>query len=103
MPRNDKELSEIPSGKIKMGKSFFQNVRDRIETVRPEEGDYIRVEPQSGYGLKISGVLPEAGNYISIEPNSENVGYTISGKFNVVTINVCSNGTLATISVLAPI
>jgi hypothetical protein len=68
MPRNDKELSEVPSGKIKMGKTFFQNIRDRIETIRPEAGDSIKVEPNDGYGFKISC------------------------DFNVVTLNVCSNG-----------
>ena len=68
MPRNDQELGEIPSGKIKMGKSFFEKMRNRIETIRPEAGDYIKVEKESGYGLKISG------------------------NFNVVTLNVCRNG-----------
>jgi len=68
MPRNDKELNEIPSGKIKMGKSFFQNMRNRIESIRPEAGEYINVTTQTGYGFKISG------------------------NFNVVTLNVCSNG-----------
>lgn len=101
MPRNDKQLNEIPSGKIKMGREFFKNVRDRIETIRPEAGKYIDVEPQAGYGLKVSGILPAAGDYISIA-ETEN-GYTISGVFNVVTLNVCSNGTLSTITVLAPI
>lgn len=68
MPRNDKELAEIPSGKIKMGKSFFENLRNRVESIRPEAGDHIKVEEEKGYGLKISG------------------------DFNVVTLNVCSNG-----------
>jgi hypothetical protein len=68
MPRNDKELDEIPSGKIKMGKSFFENMRNRVETIRPQAGDHIKVEQEKGYGLKISG------------------------NFNVVTLNVCSNG-----------
>jgi hypothetical protein len=76
MPRNDKELREIPSGKIKMGKDFFQNVRDRIETIRPEQGNYIKIEPQKGYGLKISG------------------------DFNVVTLNVCKNGAPSELGVL---
>jgi hypothetical protein len=79
MPRNDKQLNEIPSGKIKMGREFFKNVRDRIETIRPEAGDYIRVEPQKGYGLKISG------------------------NFEIVTLNVCVNGTPGTLDVLSPI
>jgi hypothetical protein len=77
MPRNDKELDEIPSGKIKMGKSFFENMRNRIETIRPKAGDYIKVEKESGYGLKISG------------------------NFNVVTLNVCSNGVPAELAVLS--
>ena len=68
MPRNDKELAEIPSGKIKMGKSFFENLRNRVESIRPEAGDHIAVTAQTGYGFKISG------------------------NFNVVTLNVCSNG-----------
>ena len=77
MPRNDKQLEEVPSGKIKMGKSFFENMRNRVETIRPEAGDYIKVEPQSGYGLRISG------------------------NFNVVTLNVCSNGVPAELAVLS--
>jgi hypothetical protein len=76
MPRNDQELAEVPSGKIKMGKSFFENMRNRVETIRPEAGNYIKVEKQDGYGLKISG------------------------NFNVVTLNVCSNGTPAQLAVL---
>jgi len=76
MPRNDQELDEVPSGKIKMGRSFFVNMRNRVETIRPEEGNYIKIEKNSGYGLKISG------------------------KFNVVTLNVCSNGTPSTLVVL---
>ena len=77
MPRNDKELDEIPSGKIKMGKRFFENMRNRIETIRPEAGDYIKVEEEKGYGLKISG------------------------NFNVVTLNVCSNGVPAELVVFS--
>ena len=68
MPRNDRELAEIPSGKIKMGKSFFENLRNRVESIRPEAGDHIAVTASVGYGFKISG------------------------DFNVVTLNVCSNG-----------
>ena len=82
MPRNDKQLEEVPSGKIKMGKSFFENMRNRIETIRPKAGDYIKVEKEKGYGLKISG------------------------NFNVVTLNVCSNGVpaeLVVLSVVPPI
>jgi len=79
MPRNDKELDEIPSGKIKMGKSFFANMRNRVETIRPVAGNYIKVEEEKGYGLKISG------------------------NFNVVTLNVCSNGTPAELVVFGVI
>lgn len=75
MPRNEKELSEIPSGKIKMGKSFFENMRNRIETIRPEAGSHIKIENNKGYGVKISG------------------------NFNVVTLNVCSNGVPAELAV----
>lgn len=78
MPRNDKELNEIPSGKIKMGKTFFENMRNRVETIRPEAGAYITVTAQTGYGFKISG------------------------DFNVVTLNVCSNGTPDEILVFSP-
>jgi hypothetical protein len=76
MPRNDKELAEVPSGKIKMGKSFFENMRNRVESIRPEAGDYIKIEKEQGYGLKISG------------------------QFNVVTLNVCSNGAPFQLAVL---
>jgi hypothetical protein len=76
MPRNDKELDELPTGKIKMGRKFFENMRNRIETIRPEAGTYISVTAQTGYGFKISA------------------------NFNVVTINVCSGGAPFAISVL---
>lgn len=76
MPRNDKELDEVPSGKIKMGKRFFENIRNRVETIRPVAGTYIKIEKETGYGLKISG------------------------NFNVVTLNVCSNGTPSQLAVL---
>jgi len=75
MPRNDKELDEIPSGKIKMGKKFFENLRNRVETIKPVAGDNIKIENEKGYGLKISG------------------------NFTVVTLNVCSNGTPAELAV----
>lgn len=77
MPRQDKELDEIPTGKIKMGKSFFEKMRNRIETIRPVEGEFIKVTDEKGYGLKIAG------------------------KFTVVTLNVCSNGTPAELAVLS--
>jgi hypothetical protein len=77
MPRNDKELDEIPKGKIKMGKSFFENMRNRIESIRPEAGNFITVTAQTGYGFKISG------------------------NFTVVTLNVCSNGVPAELAVFA--
>ena len=77
MPRNDKELNEIPAGKIKMGTRFFENMRNRIETIRPEAGDHITVTPETGYGFRISG------------------------DFNVVTLNVCSNGVPAQLVVFA--
>ena len=77
MPRNDKELDELPTGKIKMGRKFFENMRNRIETIRPEAGSYITVTAQTGYGFKISG------------------------NFTVVTLNVCSNGVPAELVVFA--
>jgi hypothetical protein len=124
MPRNDKELKEMPSGKIKMDADFFKNMRNRIETIRPEAGDYISIKKESGYGLKIAGILPTAGNNIEIEANgttgykisglpptagdyiqidNTTTGYMISGKFTLVQISVCSGGSPAIISVLTPV
>ena len=77
MPRNDKELDELPAGKIKMGRKFFENMRNRIETIKPTAGTYIKIEKETGYGLKISG------------------------DFNVVTLNVCSNGVPSQLVVLS--
>lgn len=77
MPRNDKQLDEIPSGKIKMGKKFFENLRNRVETIKPVAGTNIKIENEKGYGLKISA-------------NFDNFNFN-----NVVTLNVCSNGTPA--------
>jgi hypothetical protein len=91
MPRNDKELDEIPSGKIKMGKKFFENLRNRVESIRPEAGNYISVTAQTGYGFKISGDF----NVVT------STAITVNAvSFNVVTITVCSNGTPAEIAVL---
>ena len=80
MPRRDQPLPEFPKkDKISLDKKFFENLRDRVETILPTAGDGIKVEKtDQGYGLKISTTV-------------------CMGK--KITLNVCSNGTPAQIEV----
>lgn len=83
MPRHDQELQEFPSAsKVKLHRSFFQSIRDRIETIRPVAGSGIQVESNPGYGLKIS------------------VTGGLASCAKAITLDVCKNGAPDTVIVL---
>ena len=74
----ENQLTEI-KGASRLAREFFNSVIRRIECTKPTAGTGITVTEEDN-GFKISS---------SIE-------------FNVVTINVCSNGTPDTLLVLSP-
>lgn len=71
----------LPDSSMKLSGQHFRRVVRRIESIVPLAGDNITVEPKEG-GYEISASLPS---------------------FNVITLNVCSNGTPSTISVYGPL
>jgi len=74
------ELKEI-AGASRLAREFFNRLIRRIESTKPTAGDNITIT-QEDNGFKIS---------------------SSGGGFNVVTINVCSNGTPDTLLVLTPL
>jgi len=70
------ELTEL-SGASRLAREFFNGLIRRIECTKPTAG---------------------AGITVTEEDN----GFKISGDYNVVTLNVCSNGSPTTLLVLAP-
>jgi len=90
MPRHDQELQEFPSAsRVKLHRSFFQSIRDRIETIRPVAGSGIQVESNPGYGLKISVTGAGTG-----------AGLGLASCAKAITLDVCKNGAPDTIIVL---
>jgi len=73
------ELKEL-SGVSILTLGFFNRLIRRIEQTKPVAGDGITITEQDS-GFKISGS---------------------SGQYNVVTLNVCSNGSPSTLLVLTP-
>jgi hypothetical protein len=65
---------------MKLSGQHFRKVVRRIESIVPLAGDNITVQPKEG-GYEISATLPS---------------------FNVITLNVCSNGSPDTIIVYGP-
>ena len=80
MPQEPR-LQMLPDSSMKLSGQHFRRVVRRIESIVPLAGDNITVEPKEG-GYKISATLPF---------------------FNVITLNVCSNGSPSTISVYGPL
>lgn len=75
------KLKTVPQAPMKMGREFFRQIRDRIETIAPIQttsADLITVK-----------YLEDQGCKISFTPN-------------VVTLTVCSNGTPAELVVYSP-
>jgi hypothetical protein len=75
------ELKEL-AGASRLAKEFFNKLIRRIECTKPTAGTGITIE-QEDNGFKISS----SGG---------------GGEYNVVTLNVCSNGTPDTLLVLSP-
>jgi hypothetical protein len=82
MPKEPR-LAMLPDKDLKLSGSHFRRVVRRIESIVPIAGDGIEVEPVDG-GHKITAV--------SQTPN-----------LNIITLNVCSNGTPSTIQVYGPL
>jgi len=70
------ELTEL-SGASRLAREFFNGLIRRIECTKPTAGTGIAV-------------------------TEEDNGFKISGDYNVVTLNVCSNGSPDTLLVLSP-
>ena len=73
------ELKEL-AGASRLAKEFFNKLIRRIECTKPTAGDNITIT-QEDNGFKISST---------------------GGDYNVVALNVCSNGSPATLLVLTP-
>ena len=80
MPQEPR-LQMLPDSSMKLSGEHFRKVVRRIESIVPLAGNNITVEQKEG-GYEISAALPS---------------------FNVITLNVCSNGTPSTISVYGPL
>ena len=79
MPR-EPQLQMLPDSPMKLSGEHFRKVVRRIESIVPLAGDNITVDPKDS-------------------------GYEISASFpplNIIKLNVCSNGTPATIEVYGP-
>jgi hypothetical protein len=87
-------LPTVPSGKLAVEASWFRSVRDRIEEIKPLEGDYIIIRQTSDGN--IVGV-----NYETLKAQLEkDLGG--DGLLSEYTLNVCSNGVPDTIIVYGP-
>jgi hypothetical protein len=86
-----------PEGNLKIHAEHFRKVVRRIECIKPIAGDNITLTPTED-GIKISSAAP-AGEY------SGECGFILQGYsslFNVIYLNVCSNGQPDQIAVFAP-
>jgi hypothetical protein len=72
------ELREL-AGASRLAREFFNRLIRRIECTKPTAGTGITIKEEDN-GFKISS----------------------TGEYNVVTLNVCSNGSPATLLVLTP-
>ena len=86
MPKEPR-LQMLPDKDLKLSGSHFRKVVRRIESIVPIAGDGIRVEAVDG-GHKIS---------VSAVSSSNNSG------LNIITLNVCDNGTPSTVQVYGPL
>jgi len=77
MPREPK-LDMLPDKDMKLSGQHFRKVVRRIESIVPLAGDNITVTPKDG-------------------------GHEISVALNIITLNVCLNGTPSTIDVYGPL
>jgi len=86
----------LPDKDMKISGEQFRKIVRRIESIVPLAGDGIKVTPKEG-GYKIDADQ-QAGGYGKCGFAEQ--GY--SALFDIITLNVCSNGSPATIYVYAP-
>jgi len=86
-----------PEGNLKIHAEHFRKVVRRIECIKPIAGDNITLTPTED-GIKISSTAPTVG-FLG------ECGFILQGYsslFNVIYLNVCSNGQPDQIAVFAP-
>jgi len=94
MPKEPR-LDMLPDKDMKLSGSHFRKVVRRIESIVPLAGDGIKVEPKEG-GYEISNDAPAPLGVCGFA----NQGY--SALFDIIELNVCSNGTPDVVLVYAP-
>jgi len=94
------KLDTPPSGNLKIHAEHFRKVVRRIECIKPIAGNNITLTPTED-GIKISlGASANSGIGYFGECGFVSQGY--NSLFNVIYLNVCSNGQPAEIAVFAP-
>jgi hypothetical protein len=83
----------LPDKDMKLTGEHFRKVVRRIESIVPLAGDGIKVEPKEG-GYEITSPAPFGACGFSAQ------GY--DALFDIIELNVCSNGSPDTIYVYAP-
>jgi len=94
MPREPR-LEMLPDKEMKLSGEHFRKVVRRIESIVPLAGDGIKVEPKEG-GYEISNDAPAPYGVCGFA----NQGY--GALFDIIELNVCSNGEPGFIYVYAP-
>ena len=87
--RKDDPLRQLPEKPLALGANFFREVARRIETIVPTEDP----NQESDAILKIRVTRPDG--------NSPGLNIGIESNVREITLNVCSNGSPSTITVLA--
>lgn len=85
----------LPDSSMKLSGEHFRKVVRRIESIVPLAGDGISVQPKEG-GYEISNDAPAPFGVCGFA----NQGY--NELFDIITLNVCSNGSPDTLYVYAP-
>ena len=94
MPQEPK-LQMLPDKDMKLSGEHFRKVVRRIESIVPLAGDGIKVQPKEG-GYEISNDAPAPYGVCGFA----NQGY--GALFDIIELNVCSNGEPDIILVYAP-
>ncbi len=94
MPQEPR-LEMLPDKDLKLTGSHFRKVVRRIESIVPLAGEGITVEPVDG-GIKINNDSPAPFGACGFAAQEYDL------LFDIIQLNVCSNGTPDTIYVFAP-
>ena len=94
MPQEPK-LDMLPDKDMKLSGEHFRKVVRRIESIVPLAGDGITVTPKDG-GYEIENDAPAPFGVCGFASQGYNE------LFDIITLNVCSNGSPDTIYVYAP-